>query len=130
MTETDINQNDDNTEDCAVGILSGSVGGVYSNYQEKARETGKAVLELEDFWNRFRRRFPDSDWSYENYGSAEDYCVGRAVLVRLRPTDISLAGKIDDWGWFTVEGHDAVLEAFIQTQEFFSGAPHPRDDLV
>ena len=114
MTETDIKQNDDNTEDGAVGILCGSVGAVYSSYQKKARETGKAELAAEDFWNRFRRHFPGSDWVWANYGTAEESCVGRAVFVGLRTTDTSLGGKIDKWGWFTSEGHDAVLEAFIR----------------
>ena len=130
MTETEIKQDDGNMENCAVGSLCGSVDAVYSDYQEKAREMGKVVLELEDFWNRFRRRFPGSYWSYKHFGTAEQGYIGRAVFVWLRPTDTSLAGKIDEWGWFRGEGHDAVLEAFIQAQEFFSGMPHPEDEFI
>ena len=129
MTETEIKQDDGNMEDCAVSILCGSVDAVYSGYQKKVRETGKEVLELKDFWNRFRRRFPGSHWSYKDYGSGEQDCIGRAVIVGLRPTDTSLADKIDEWGWLRGEGHDAVLEAFIQAQEFFSGMPHPGDEF-
>ena len=125
MTITDIKQNDDNTEDGAVGILCGSVGAVYSSYQEKARDAGKAELAAEDFWNRFRRRFPGSDWMWANYGTADESCVGRAVSVRLRPTDTTLANEIGEWGWFTSEGYDAVLGNFIQAQETLSGEPHP-----
>ena len=125
---TDINQNHDNAEDCAVGILCGSVGSVYSRYQEKARETGKAILELEDFWNRFRRCFPGSCWAWANYGTDDEDSIGRAVNVSLRPTDTSLANEIDEWGWFSTEGRDAVLEAFVEAQDTLSGEPHP-DEL-
>ena len=125
MTETDIKQNCDNMEDGAVGIFCGSVGAVYSSYQEKARDAGKAELDAEDFWNKFRHRFPGSDWMWANYGTADESCVGRAVSVRLCPTDTNLANEIDEWGWFTSEGYDAVLGNFIQAQETLSGQPHP-----
>jgi hypothetical protein len=128
MTETGIKQDDDNMEDGAVGIIWMSVSGVHSFYQSRAGEAGKVVLEIEDFWNKFRRRFPGSDWGWEKWGTDDEYNIGRAVYVRLRPTDSDLAAERYDDGFFTSEGHDAVLDAFIRDQGLFPAAPYPGDD--
>ena len=125
MTETDIKQDDENMEDGAVGIIWLSVSGLHSYYQRRARETGKTMLEIEDFWNKFRRRFPGSYWGHAEFGPDDEKNLGRAVFVCLRPTDASLASKIDGLGFFTSEGHDAVMEAFIRAQETLTGEPHP-----
>ena len=69
MTDTDIKKNHDSIEDCASGIIWASVSSVYSSYQSRAREAGKVVLGIEDFWNRFRRRFPGSHWGWAKYGN-------------------------------------------------------------
>lgn len=127
MTNTDIKHDDENMEDGAVGIIWMSVSGVHRSYQSRAREAGKVVLEIEDFWNKFRRRFPGSDWGWAKWGTDDEYNIGRAVYVRLRPTDTTLAAARYEDRFFTPEGHDAVLDAFIAEQEIISAEPFPEE---
>ena len=85
------------------------------------------ALKLDEFWHKFRRRFPGTYWGYANYGTDEENCIGRAVFVVLGPGDRSFAGSIDEFGWFEGDGEEAILDAFIETQDSFSGEPHPHD---
>ena len=127
MTETDIKQDDENMEDGAVGIIWLSVSGLHSYYQRRARETGKTMLEIEDFWNKFRRRFPGSYWGHAEFGPDDEKNLGRAVFVCLRPTDSTLAAERYDDGFFTSEAEDAILDAFIGEQETLSAEPYPEE---
>jgi len=130
MTETDIRKNGDNMENGAVGIFYTSVSSVHSSYQSRAREAGKVVLEIEDFWNKFRRRFPGSYWGHAEFGHDDEKNLGRAVFVCLRPTDSTLAAERYDDGFFTSEAEDAILDAFIQEQDTLSGEPHLEDEFI
>jgi len=131
MTETDIKKNGDNTEDGAVAIMYMCVSSVHSRYQSRAREAGKVVLEIEDFWNKFRRRFPGSHEGQEPYyPSLQTRGCGLVVFVRLRPSDTDLAAECACDGLLTSEGCDAVLDAFIQEQDTLSGEPHLEDDFI
>ncbi len=118
----------DATEACVCGLLCGNVSSVHAGYEKRALAIGMPALELEEFWHKFRRRFPGTNWNYANYGTDEQYCIGRAVFVVLGPEDKSLVSLIDKFGWFQSGGEDAVLDAFIETQDSFSGEPHPEDE--
>lgn len=121
MPETDIKQNDDNIEDSKHAFFRGSLDHVYSLYQSRARETGNAVLEIEDFWDRFGHCFPGTGRIYGRHWPCRESVDLRrydlAINVRLKSTDTALTGKIDPLGWFTGEGESAVLDAFIQAQD-------------
>ena len=119
----------DATEDCVCGLLCGGVFQVHAGYKERALAIGVLALELEEFWHRFRRRFPGTYWGYANYGTDEQDCIGRAVFVVLGPKNKSLVSLIDKFGWFQSGGENAVLDAFIETQDSFSGEPHPEDEI-
>ena len=110
---------------CVCGILCGDVSSVHEVYKTRALAIGMPALKLEDFWHKFRRRFPGTYWGYANYGTDEENCAGRAVFVVLGPGDRSFISLIDEFGWFQSGGEEAVLDAFIETQESFSGEPHP-----
>jgi hypothetical protein len=114
---------------CVCGILCGDVSSVHEVYKTRALAIGMPALKLEDFWHKFRRRFPGTYWGYANYGTDEENCVGRAVFVVLGPGDRSFISLIDEFGWFRSGGEDAVLDAFIETQDSFSGEPHPEDEI-
>ena len=86
------------------------------------------ALKLDEFWHKFRRRFSGTYWGYANYGTDEQDCIGRAVFVVFGPEDRSFISLIDEFGWFQSGGEEAVLDAFIETQESFSGEPHPEDE--
>jgi hypothetical protein len=128
MTETDIKQDDENMEDGAVGIIWTRVYNFHRGYQSRAREAGKVVLEIEDFWNKFRRRYPGSWEGHAEFGPDDEKNLGRAVFVGLRATDTALAAKIGD-GFFTSDGQNGVLDAFIQEQDTLSGEPL-EDDFI
>lgn len=119
----------DAAEACVCGLLCGNVFAVHAGYEKRALAIGISALEPEEFWHKFRRRFPGTYWGYANYGTDEQDCIGRAVFVVLGPEDKSLASLIDKFGWFESDGHDAVLDAFIKTQDSFSGEPHPEDEI-
>ncbi len=114
---------------CVCGILWGGVSSVHAEYKKRAPAIGVPALKLEEFWHKFRRRFPGTYWGYANYGTDEQVSIGRAVFVVLRPEDKSLFSLIDKFGWFQSGGEDAVLDAFIETQDSFSGEPHPEDEI-
>jgi hypothetical protein len=115
--------------DCICGVLYGDVGSLHATYVERREETGVSALEIDMFWHKFRRRFPGTYWGYTNYGTEEEPCTGRAVFVVLGLEDKSLASSINKFGWFVNDGYDAVLDAFIKTQDSFSGEPHPEDEI-
>ncbi len=119
----------DAAKDCACGILCGNVHSLHERYEKRALAIGMLALEVEEFWHRIRRRFPGTYWGYANYGTDEQDCIGRAVFVVLGPEDKSLISLIDKFGWFQSGGEDAVLDAFIETQDSFSGEPHPEDEI-
>jgi len=114
---------------CVCGILWGGVSSVHAEYKKRAPAIGVPALKLEEFWHKFRRRFHGTYWGYANYGTDEQVSIGRAVFVVLRPEDKSLFSLIDKFGWFQSGGEDAVLDAFIETQDSFSGEPHPEDEI-
>ncbi len=109
------------------GMLSGGVTSVHAIYKGRALAIGVIALEFEEFWNKFRRRFPGTYWGYAIYGWDEESNIGRAVFVVLGPDDESLFSLIDEFGW--LNGIYAVLDAFIETQDSFSGEPHPDDEF-
>ena len=113
---------------CVCGQLPGSVPSVHTIYKKRALVIGMPALKLDEFWHKFRRRFPGTYWGYANYGTDEQDCIGRAVFVVLGPEDRSFISLIDEFGWFQSGGEEAVLDAFIETQESFSGEPHPEDE--
>ncbi len=119
----------DAVEACVCGLLCGGVSSVHAGYEKRALAIGMLALEVEEFWHRIRRRFPGTYWGYANYGTDEQDCIGRAVFVVLGPEDKSLISLIDKFGWFQSGGEDAVLDAFIETQDSFSGEPHPEDEI-
>ncbi len=119
----------DATEACVCGILWGGVSSVHAEYKKRALAIGMLALELEEFWHRFRRRFPGTSWGSANYAPGECISIRRAVFVVLGPEDKSLISLIDKFGWFQSGGEDAVLDAFIETQDSFSGEPHPEDEI-
>ena len=90
MTETDIKQDDENMEDGAVGIIWLSVSGLHSYYQRRARETGKTMLEIEDFWNKFRRRFPGSYWGHAEFGPDDEKILAALCLFAFAPQTLPL----------------------------------------
>lgn len=100
-------------------ILSGGVPSVHERYKMRALEMGASALEPEEFWNKFRRRYPGTCWGWANCGTDDYYCIGRVVFVGLGPDDRSLQSG----------GEDAVLDAFIETQDSFSGEPHSLDEF-
>ncbi len=114
---------------CVCGILWGGVSSVHAEYKKRAPAIGVPALKLEEFWHKFRRRFPGTYWGHANYGTDEQVSIGRAVFVVLRPEDKWLFSLIDKFGWFQSGGEDAVLDAFIETQDSFSGEPHPEDEI-
>ncbi len=116
-------------EACVCGLLCGQVSSVHAGYEKRALAIGVPALELEEFWHKFRRRFSGTYWAWANYGTDEEDCIGRAVFVVLGPEDKSLFSLIDKFGWFQSGGEDAVLDAFIETQDSFSGEPHPEDEI-
>ncbi len=119
----------DAAEACVCGLLCGEVSSVHVGYKKRALAIGMLALELEEFWHRFRRRFPGTYWGWANHGTDEEVCIGRAVFVVLGPEDKSLVSLIDKFGWFQSGGEDAILDAFIETQDSFSGEPHPEDEI-
>lgn len=128
MTATDIKQDDENMKDGAVGIIYTCLPSVHSRYQSRAREAGKVVLEIEDFWNKFRRRFPGSREGQEPYyPSIQTRGCGTVVFVGLRPTDSDLAAECACDGLLTSEAEVAILDAFIEGQDLFPSAPYPGD---
>ena len=114
---------------CVCGLLCGGVSSVHVGYKKRALAIGMPALELEEFWHKFRRRFPGTYWGWANHGTDEEDCIGRAVFVVLGPEDKSLVSLIDKFGWFQSGGKDAILDAFIETQDSFSGEPHPEDEI-
>ncbi len=116
----------DATETCVCALLCGGVPSVHAGYEKRALAIGVPALELEEFWHRFRRRFPGTYWGWANHGTDEEVCIGRAVFVVVGPEDKSLVSLIDKFGWL---GEKAVLDAFIETQDSFSGEPHPDDEI-
>ncbi len=119
MTETDIKQNCDNKEDSKNAFFRGSFDHVYSLYQSRAREAGKTVLDLANFWHKFCFCFPGSGRVSGKQWPPRwaDFVYQLAINVWFKSTDTALADKIDASGWFTAEGEAAVLDAFIQAQE-------------
>ena len=129
MTNTDIKQSHDDNEDGAIAIMYMCVSSVHSRYQSRAREAGKVVLEIEDFWSKFRRRFPGSHEGQEPYyPSIQTRGCGSVVFVRLRPSDSDLAAECASDGLLTSEGCDVVLDAFIEAQDLFPVSPYPGDN--
>ena len=121
----------DATEARVCGILWGGVSSVHWEYKIRALAIGMLALELDEFWHRFRRRFPGTDWGFaiaapEEQGSIDQGDVDYAVFVFLGPEDKSLISQIDKFGRFP---GDAVIDAFIETQDSFSGEPHPGDEI-
>ncbi len=96
MTETDIKQDDENMKDCAAGIIWASVSSVHSKYQSQAREAGKVVLEIEDFWNKFRRRFPGSYWGHAEFGPDDEKILAARCLFAFAPQTLSCIGETGD----------------------------------
>ncbi len=119
----------DATEACVCALLCGGVPSVHAGYKKRALAIGMLALELEEFWHRFRRRFPGTHWGWANHGTDDEVCIGRAVFVVLSPEDKSLVSLIDKFGWLQSGGENAVLDAFIETQDSFSGEPHPEDEI-
>ena len=118
-------QNDDIMEDSAFGTLYGSVSDLHLAYLDKAREKGKTVLGFEDFWNKFRHRFPGSSKGNESYyPELGDTKGSPVVFVNFRPSDTALASLIDERGWLE---RDEVLDAFIRDQETLSRKPYLED---
>ncbi len=115
----------DATEVCVCGILWGGVSSVHWEYKMRALAIGMLALDIEQFWHRFRRRFPGTSWGFANSAPEEQVTIVRAVFVVLGPEDKSLISQIDKFGWFQ---SDAVIDAFIETQDSFSGEPHPEDE--
>jgi len=116
-------------KDCLTGVLYGGVDSLHATYVKRVEETGVSALEIDVFWHKFRRRFPGTFWGYANFGTDEQDCIGRAVNVVLGPEDKSLASLIDKFGEFGSDGYVAVLDAFIEMQDSFSGEPHPEDEI-
>ncbi len=111
---------------CVCGILWGGVSSVHWEYKMRALAIGMLALELDEFWHRFRRRFPRTYWGFANAASDEQLSICNAVFVFLGPEDKSLISQIDKFGRFPGV---AVIDAFIETQDSFSGEPHPGDEI-
>jgi hypothetical protein len=134
MTETDIKEIQINPEDSKNAFFRGSLDHVYSLYRNRARDAGKTVLDLANFWHKFCLCFPGSgrvsgkQWSSVHVHDYFSYEL--AVNVRFKSTDTALAGKIDALGWFTPEGEAAVLDVFIQAQETLQNDDIMKDSAV
>ncbi len=111
---------------CVCGILWGGVSSVHAEYKKRALAIGMSALDIEEFWHRFRRRFPGTSWGFANAASDEELSICNAVFVFLGPEDKSLISQIDKFGRFPGV---AVIDAFIETQDSFSGEPHPEDEI-
>ncbi|MDH3581495.1 MAG: hypothetical protein OEM91_12835 [Hyphomicrobiales bacterium] len=131
MTKTDIKRIQVNREDSKNAFFRGSLDHVYSLYRNRARDAGKTVLDLANFWHRFCRCFPGtgriSGKHWPPVHVPDYFSYELAINVRFKSTDTALTGKIDKLGWFTSEGEAAVLDAFIEEQDTLSGEPHPED---
>ena len=87
----------DATEDCVSGLLCGDVSSVQKRYEKRALAIGVLALELEEFWHKFRRRFPGTYWGARTVNAFQCHSLAayRAALSMVdwsgkRPRDLLL----------------------------------------
>ena len=131
MTNTANKRKHSNFHEKVTVATTVSPASLHWHYQKQAEKTGKAILDFDAFWNKFRRRFPGTSWGWGDHGPGypEYNCIGRVTFLCLQPDDNELAETIDSWGWFNDRGVDLVTDNFIAVQDALSAEPHVSDEL-